>query len=109
MVSTIITKKEVPKNLKKTASFTAFIDCNVSGKELFVRSRQKGDKFCPLGIKGHKKIKDYFIDKKVHWEKRDFIPLIMNKELIFWIAGYQISEFARIRENTNDVLKLEVY
>ena len=109
VVSTIITKKDVPKDLKKTASFTAFIDYSVTGKELFVRSRQRGDKFCPLGIKGHKKIKDYFIDKKVPWEKRDFIPLIMNKELIFWIAGYQISEFARIRENTNDVLKLEVY
>jgi tRNA(Ile)-lysidine synthase len=109
VVSTIITKKDVPKDLKKTASFTAFIDYSVTGKELFVRSRQKGDKFSPLGIKGHKKIKDYFIDKKVPREERDFIPLITNKELIFWIIGYQISEFARIRENTNDVLKLEVY
>ena len=108
VVSTIITKKEVPKNLKKTASFTAFIDCNVSGKELFVRSRQKGDKFCPLGIKGHKKIKDYFIDKKVPREERDFIPLIMNKESIFWIIGYQISELARLKEDTKDVLKLEI-
>ncbi len=107
-VLTIISKKDVPEDLKKTAPFTAFIDYSVSVKELFIRFRQKGDKFCPLGIKGHKKIKDYFIDKKIPREERDLIPLITNKESILWIIGYQISDLVKVKEDTKDVLKLEV-
>ncbi|MDP6625162.1 MAG: tRNA lysidine(34) synthetase TilS, partial [Nitrospinota bacterium] len=108
VVSTIMNKKDIPEDLKKMSPFTAFIDYGFSGKELFIRSRQKGDKFCPLGIKGHKKIKDYFIDKKVPREERDFIPLVTNKESILWIIGYQISELAKVKEHTQDVLVLEI-
>ena len=108
IVSSIIRKNDIPGGLKKTDSFTAFIDYSVSGKELFLRSRKKGDKFCPLGIKGHKKIKNYFIDKKIPREERDCIPLVTNKESILWILGHQISDFARVKESTKDVLMLKV-
>lgn len=109
VISTVINKKEIPKDFRGRDAFTVFIDYDFSGKELFIRSRQRGDRFYPLGIKGHKKLKDYFIDKKIPREERDFIPLITNKELILWIIGYQISELASIKEHTKNVLMLEAY
>lgn len=108
VISTVINKKDIPKDFRGRDAFTVFIDYDFSGKELFIRSRQRGDRFYPLGIKGHKKLKDYFIDKKIPREDRDLIPLITNKESIFWIAGYQVSELAKIKEHTKNAIKLEV-
>jgi tRNA(Ile)-lysidine synthase len=106
--SKIINKKEIPKNFKKMSPFTAFLDFDYSGKDLFLRSRQRGDRFSPLGIKANKKLKDYFIDKKIPREERDSIPIITNHNSILWIVGHQISEWARVKEDTTDVLMVEV-
>lgn len=108
VVSTIIRKKELPREYKKIRPFTAFMDYSVSGKELFIRSRKQGDRFSPLGLKANKKLKDYFIDKKIPREQRDTVPLVTNNDSILWIIGHQISEFARIKKNTADVLMIKV-
>lgn len=39
--------------------------------KLVLRSRQNGDRIYPLGMKGSKKLKDFFIDEKVLKEVRD--------------------------------------
>lgn len=108
VVAALLRKKDIPKDYKNRGAFTAFIDYEFSGKELCIRSRQIGDRFSPLGIEANKKIKDYFIDKKIPREERDSIPLITNKNKILWVVGYQISEFARINKDTRDILMLEV-
>ncbi len=106
--SNIISKNEIPKDFSNKGPFTAFLDFGYSGKDLFVRSRQRGDRFSPLGIKANKKLKDYFIDKKIPREERDSIPIIANHNSILWIVGHQISEWARVKEDTTDVLMVKV-
>ena len=106
--SNIISKNKIPKDFSNKGPFTAFLDFGYSGKDLFVRSRQRGDRFSPLGIKANKKLKDYFIDKKIPREERDSIPIIANHNSILWIVGHQISEWARVKEDTTDVLMVKV-
>lgn len=75
--------------------------------QLIVRNRKPGDRFMPLGLKGHKKLKDFFIDLKVERGERDTIPLICDGDEIMWIVGYRISEEYKIRKETNTVLIVE--
>lgn len=71
---------------------------------LYIRNRKNGDKFNPFGMKGTKKVKDYFIDEKIPKDLRDEIPLLMDDENIIWIIGFATSEAYRITENTKNIL-----
>ncbi len=109
VVSTIMQKQDIPTDYSQKNRLTAFVDFDfLSSKELFIRSRQSGDHFSPLGVSGHKKLKDYFIDKKIPRDERNLIPLITDNNSIFWIIGHQISESVKVKEHTKKVLMLEL-
>ena len=71
---------------------------------LYIRNRRPGDRFVPYGMKGSKKIKDYFIDEKIPKEERDRIPLITDDKNILWVVGYRSSDLYKITEDTKNVL-----
>lgn len=52
-----------------------YISCD-EAEELYVRSRKNGDIFFPEGMHGRKKLKEFFIDKKIPAESRLLIPII---------------------------------
>ncbi len=57
---------------------------------LCVRSWQKGDFFYPDGMKGKKKISDYFIEKKIPLSEKAEIPLLFNGDgALIWVCGYR--------------------
>ncbi len=58
-----------------------YLSCGESSR-IVIRSRKSGDKFCPDGMEGSKKIKDYFINEKIPKEKRNSVPIIeINGEI----------------------------
>jgi tRNA(Ile)-lysidine synthase len=75
---------------------------------LKMRNFRPGDRFCPLGVKGSQKLKDFFIDHKVPRFERPRIPLLVSEERIVWIVGYRIDERVKITERTKKVLKVKV-
>lgn len=75
---------------------------------LLVRNRRNGDRIKPFGVNGEKKLKDYFIDKKVPLSERNNIPVFVHNNKILWIGGYCISEDCRITSNTDKILMLEI-
>ena len=85
-----------------------YIDRNVVRGDLRIRQRRNGDRFKPLGVNGTKKLKDYFIDKKIPREERDSIPLLVDEDNIIWVVRYQLSEDYKITPLTKDILKLKV-
>ncbi|MBE3102266.1 MAG: tRNA lysidine(34) synthetase TilS, partial [Firmicutes bacterium] len=85
-----------------------YIDRNVVKGDLRIRQRRNGDRFKPLGVNGTKKLKDYFIDKKIPREERDSIPLLVDEDNIIWVVRYQLSEDYKITPLTKDILKLKV-
>ena len=88
--------------------FIKTIDCDKIKGKLYIRTRERGDRFKPLGMKNNKKLKDYFIDRKVDRLKRDKIGLICDEEKIIYIMGMDISEDVKIDDNTLNKLVLEV-
>ncbi|MFR9052045.1 MAG: tRNA lysidine(34) synthetase TilS, partial [Hominilimicola sp.] len=58
-----------------------YLSCDKTDK-IIVRNRRNGDKFQPLGMNGTKKLKEYFIDKKIPKDKRNSVPIIeINGEI----------------------------
>ena len=74
---------------------------------LILRSLEEGDRFIPLGMKGHKKLKDFFIDSKVPKALRRQIPLLVSAGDIVWVVGYRISERFKFTEGSKRLLKAE--
>lgn len=83
----------------------AFIDYDCLVLPLVLRNMRPGDRINPLGLSGTKKLKEYFIDRKIAAIRRSEIPLLVDAESIVWIAGERISERVRITETTRRVLK----
>ena len=63
---------------------------------LRVRNFRPGDRFRPLGMVGHKKLKDLFIEKKLPRSRRRTLPLVLAGEEIVWIPGCARADFARL-------------
>ncbi|BBB91256.1 MAG TPA: tRNA lysidine(34) synthetase TilS [Methylomusa anaerophila] len=85
---------------------SAVFDLGLLLPPLVVRTRLPGDRFRPLGMKGSKKLKEYFIDVKVPQTERDTVPLVCDSQGILWIAGYRQSETAKVTGQTTKFLKL---
>ncbi|MFW6381630.1 MAG: tRNA lysidine(34) synthetase TilS [Bacillota bacterium] len=82
-------------------------DCTQVTLPLIVRNRRPGDRFKPLGMRGSKKLKDFFIDEKIPVYKRDKIPLVTdNRGNIIWIAGMRLDDRFKVKKETTYILKL---
>lgn len=86
----------------------AFVDYDILGKEVVVRSKSPGDRFCPLGMKGSKKLQDFFIDEKVPLEERNKIPIVESGGKIIWVAGMRIDDQAKVTNKTKKIVKFEL-
>ena len=83
-----------------------FIDLDIITAPLELRSFRPGDRIRPLGMKGSKKLKDYFIDKKVPRYMRGEIPLVISGDDVLWVAGYRKCGAAHANSKSIRVLKL---
>lgn len=75
---------------------------------LRIRNFCPGDRFHPLGMAGTKKLKSFFIDKKIPREMRQGIPLLVDRRNILCIAGMAISDLAKVTPSTRICLKIEI-
>lgn len=86
----------------------AFFDFDKTGSRILSRFFRPGDRFVPLGMKGKKKLKSFFIDEKIPRESREFIPILTTRsDDIIWVYGKRISEKFRVTENTRSILQIE--
>ncbi|MBF0432077.1 MAG: tRNA lysidine(34) synthetase TilS [Fibrobacteria bacterium] len=100
-----------PENyiISKKKNWKTFLDADFFTSTLLIRTRKSGDRFSPLGIASrHRKLKTYFINKKVPKIDRTQQILLCSDNEVIWIPGYEISEFYKISEKTRFILELEI-
>ena len=85
-----------------------YLDMSKIPSPLIVRSVKPGDWFVPLGMKGKKKLHDFFIDEKVPFYKRSSIPLLVGGDSIVWVMGHRLDERFKLDEDTKKILKVEI-
>jgi tRNA(Ile)-lysidine synthase len=100
--ATVVKEKGSAKN-----EFTAFFDLDKTGAKLLVRTRQRGDRFQPLGLSKPKKLNEFMIDAKIPQAWRKFIPIVCSPAQIIWVVGWRIDERAKVSDKTKKVLRLE--
>jgi tRNA(Ile)-lysidine synthase len=86
----------------------AYLDADAVGGPLVVTTWRPGDRFMPLGMKGEKKLQDYFVDAKVPRAARAEVPVVWGPAHIVWVAGQRIDDRARVRPETRRVLALRL-
>ncbi len=99
---------EPPVQIKSDRRDIVFMDYDKIILPLVVRTGKPGDRIKPLGMKGTKKVKSYFIDEKVPLNLRKDIPLLLDQESVLWITGMRMSERVKITEKTRRILKVEI-
>ena len=69
------------------------------------RYRRDGDTFKPYGG-GRKKLKEYFIDKKIPLRLRDRILLLCHGSEVLAVAGYEISDGVKVTDKSANIVCL---
>lgn len=70
-----------------------------------LRKYCEGDKFQPLGMKGQKKLSDFFIDQKLSLPEKREVWLLLSGDEIVWIIGLRIDDRYKITGKTKNILK----
>lgn len=86
----------------------AYLDAGKIKYPLILRNFRPGDRFIPLGMTGHRKIKDFFIDLKIPSEERALIPILINQNTPAWICGLRIDDRFKVTPETKRILKIMI-
>jgi tRNA(Ile)-lysidine synthase len=73
-----------------------------------VRTFRAGDRFRPFGMAGTRKVKNFFIDRKIPLHLRRTIPLLFSTTELLWVCGLRVSESGRIKPGTREVVEVEI-
>lgn len=83
-----------PKDLTAVSPFACFAAAEtVTGA--VVRPRKPGDTILPFGAPGKKKLKDFYIDKKIRRGDRN-LPVIAAGGEVLWAVGAGLSQIAAV-------------
>lgn len=69
-----------------------------------VRSWRPGDRFQPFGMRGSKKLQDFFTDCKIPRTERSKIVLLCDAEKICWVVGHRLDQRVRVTRTTRQLL-----
>ncbi|MBC7913563.1 MAG: tRNA lysidine(34) synthetase TilS [Pyrinomonadaceae bacterium] len=96
---------ETPPNVD-----TAYFDKALLHFPLKLRHWSAGDYFYPFGMKGKKKLSDFFTTHKIPLTDKDKIPVLENGNGdILWVAGYRSDERYKVSPQTKKVIIFEKY
>lgn len=91
-----------------TQSNRVHIDADKLKFPLIIRIWREGDSFVPFGMKGHKKISDFYIDQKLSIHEKEKTYLLVSGQDIVWVIGLRIDNRFRITEKTKRILEVSI-
>lgn len=86
----------------------AFFDADKLRGPLSVRHWQAGDVFRPIGLKGKKKISDFFTDCKLDVQQKQAVWLLLSGAEVAWVAGHRIDERFKVGAETTRVAEVRL-
>lgn len=86
----------------------AFFDSSLLHFPLKLRQWNTGDYFHPFGMRGKKKLSDFFTGLKIPLTEKKKIPVLVNGNGdIIWVAGYRTDNRYRVNSVTEKVIIFE--
>ena len=86
--------------------FVEWFDANAIRGPLQVRSRQKGDRFTPLGTSAPQKVGKFLTAARAPVDIRGNLAIIADDEKIIWLAPLRPSEEAKLNSGTTTILEI---
>lgn len=83
-----------------------YLDKNKINFPLTIRRWKEGDRFVPFGMKGSKKISDFFTDQKYTLIGKENTWLLCSGDKIVWIIGKRADDRFKLTNQTTNVLKI---
>lgn len=105
--TSLLPASDAPKAWPKGDGRTAWFNAVRIHFPLRVRTRREGDRFWAMGLPRSKRLKEILINDKVPREKRNELPLLVDREGILWVLGWRVSERAKVCSKTRQMLKAE--
>lgn len=84
------------------------LDADLVELPLLMRKWLKGDTFMPLGMKGFKKISDFFIDRKYSLKDKEGAWLLVSGEDIVWVVGDRLDDRFKVTKRTKRILEIAI-
>lgn len=105
-----LTKIDVDDTLVLSRSMTlVHLDYDKLTFPLVLRRWRRGDTFTPIGMKGAKKLSDFFVDIKMNrYEKEQTWLLVTSADEIVWVVGRRISDKVKYTGKTKRILQIEL-
>ncbi len=85
---------------------TIDIDAEKIEFPLRLRRWKQGDTFRPLGMKGFKKLSDFFVDNKLSRVEKERAWVLLSGDEIVWIVGMRIDDRYKVTPNTTEILEI---
>lgn len=86
----------------------ACLDADKCVGKLTLRHWRKGDFFTPYGMKGKKKLSDFFSDNKLSIIEKNKVWLFCVNDEIAWVVGMRVSDKFAVTNQTENILKLSL-
>ena len=84
---------------------TAVLDKNTLKYPLLLRKFREGDYFCPIGMKGKKKLSKFFKDQKYSTLDKENQWILCSEDQIVWVVGQRVdTRFAATPETLNSLI-----
>jgi len=84
----------------------ACFDSDKIAQPLTLRHWQAGDAFYPFGMKGKKKLSDFFTDKKYTLQQKEQVWLLLSNNEIVWVMGERSDDRFKITAETKNILRI---
>ena len=85
------------------SSNVACFDADKLQYPLILRRWQQGDWFIPFGMKGRKKLSDFFVDKKFTMNDKEQLWLLTSGDDIVWVVGHRVDARYAVTDRTKNV------
>lgn len=94
----------------REGGMTAVLDRSLISGPLSVRFRRPGDRFRPFGMRGSKKLKDFFADAGVPPGDRDAVPVVTDSSgAVVWVVGHRISGDFAVGGGTSSFMTIRAF
>lgn len=99
--------KPYPVDITKSPKYL-YLDADLITYPLVLRKWQLGDWFVPFGMKGRKKLSDFFSDQKFSIKDKEDVWILVSGEDIVWVVGHRSDDRFRVTPKTKNVLVINI-
>ena len=86
-----------------------YVDAKKLVFPLILRHWHEGDRFRPFGMRGSKKLSDFFIDKKINLLEKQNVPILCSADKIVWLVGLRADDRFKIDYQTENYYKIQYH